>query len=70
MYTCRPGRAFSGLCRRGLRGQCSFTVDPWGQAYTDSLGYLDTAKDPLVIQVSASTNATDVIIDTNGYFGP
>src|SRR6185437_3414763 len=36
-------------------GQCSFTVNPSGTAYADSLGYLDTAHDPLVIQVTASS---------------
>ena len=35
-------------------GQCTFTVNPSGQVYTDSLGYIDLASDPLVIQVTAS----------------
>ena len=49
-------------------GQCTFTVSPSLQVYTDSLGYIDQAHDPLVIQVTASAQTCSWTADaTDGF---
>jgi hypothetical protein len=52
-------------------GQCTFTVNPSGRAYSDSLGYLDTSHDPLVIQATASAQTCARTADSSdGLFRP
>lgn len=49
-------------------GQCTFTVTPSGQAFADSLGYLDTNHDPLVIHVTASSQTCGWTADASDGF--
>ena len=49
-------------------GQCTFTVNPSSPVYVDSLGHIDLAGNPLVIQITASAETCAWTADANDGF--
>ena len=49
-------------------GQCSFTLSPGANVYVDANGYIDLSNDPLVIQVTASSQTCAWTVDSSDGF--